>query len=345
MKKAISILILVILFTGLYFLFNNNIKNSKKVDVSDIEVQVDINRYDRAFMSVDTNNLIASLRQLQKEDTTFFNFYTNQMMRFGVLTDTVSPVTLGIEEFLTNPYVHELYDTVQEFHGELEGFDQELEEAFKHFKYYFPNKHIPKVYTVISEFSYNAVTLDTLIIALGLDLYMGKHYKYYGSFDFPFYLINRFEEEYMVPNCMEVLYKAHFDNNSFAATDALIYTMIQNGKKLYFMECMQPMKPKNILVGYSKEQLIWCEQNAMEVWNFYNEKDLFYSKDYMEHKRHVTDGPMTAGMPNEAPGNVGSWIGWQIVNKYMEDAKGQITLEEMLLTEPADILNRAGYKP
>ena len=106
--------------------------------------------------------------------------------------------------------------------------------------------------------------------------------------------------------------------------------MIEKGKKLYFLESMMPEKEKHILIGYTAEQLNWCETSEGEIWAFYNEKDLFYTKNYMEHKKHVDDGPQTSGMPKEAPGNVGTWIGWQIVNQYMKNADGKVSLAMLL---------------
>lgn len=345
MKKVFYLLAIIVLTIIGWFLFSNGNKNTKKVDVSDIEIQLDLTRYEQQFQLIDTNNIIPSLQQLRVRDTIFFDFYTEQMMRFGEVADTMSPVILGIKEFLTNGYVQEMYDTTQEFHGDLSAYKSELTAALKHFKYYFPNKEIPKVYTVVSEFSYTAVTLDTSILVQSLEMYLGKNYKYYYSFDFPQYVVNRFETDYMVPNSMEALYNAHFAVDQWASTDAMIHAMIENGKRYYFMECMQPEKPRHLMIGYTAEQLAWCELEEANIWKLYNEKDLFYSKDYLEHKRHVNDGPLTPGMPSEAPGNVGSWVGWQIVNSYMDKADGKVSLAEMLATPPENILAKAGYKP
>jgi hypothetical protein len=54
---------------------------------------------------------------------------------------------------------------------------------------------------------------------------------------------------------------------------------------------------------------------------------------------------MTAGMPEQAPGNVGSWVGWQIVNQYMENTVDELSLKELLATPPATILAKSNYKP
>jgi len=59
----------------------------------------------------------------------------------------------------------------------------------------------------------------------------------------------------------------------------------------------------------------------------------------------VNDGPSTVGMPPESPGNVGSWVGWQIVTNYMKNAGENVTLQELLKTKPDVILAKSKYKP
>jgi hypothetical protein len=344
-KIIIAFLAAALIFAALWFLLFQG-KDSKIVDVSHIEVEFDITRYDRIFFEkLDPEDLIPTLHQLRDEDTTFFDFYTIQVMRFGRISDTVGPVSLSIYEFLTNEYVQGLRDTIEDRFSDLTPFKKELTDAFRHFIYYFPELPLPEVYTINTEFSYNVVMLDSSVLAVALDMYLGKEYPFYYSFDFPYYLIRRFEPEYMVPNAMEVIYNEYFGPDDFRETDALIYAMIENGKKLYFLECMQPRKPKHLLIGFTKEQLKWCKKEEGEIWRHYNELDLFYSKDYMEHRRHVNDGPSTIGMPPESPGNVGSWVGWQIVNNYMKNAGDNVTLQELLKTKPEVILAKSKYKP
>lgn len=335
--------LLFILSISLFFANCN--KNNKILDLSSTDLEIDINRYEKKFFALDSNNLIFSLQELRKEDSVFFDFYTIQVMRFGRITDTVSPVILSIEEFLTNKNVQELRNTVNNTFSNLAPLKIELTAALKYFKHYFPNKQIPEIRTVISEFGYNAVSLDSTYLVFGLDMYLGKDFKYYGSFDFPNYIIKRFEKEYMVSNAMEVIYKQYFEESELLNTKALVYAMIEHGKKLYFLESMMPEKDKHLLIGYTQKQMAWCEESEADIWAFYNEQDIFYSKNYMEHKKHVEDGPQTSGMPKEAPGNVGSWVGWQIVNQYMKNAQEKVSLAQLLKTDAETIMNKSKYKP
>ena len=320
-------------------------KNNKILDLSSSNLEIKLNRFEKKFEKIDTNNIISSLKSLRSEDSLFFDSYTIQMMRFGRITDTPSVTTKYIREFLTNKDVRNLHDSVSIKFENIKPIEQELTEAMKYFEHYFPNLAIPKVYSVVSEFGYNAVTFDSATLVLSLDMFMGKDFSIYRSIDFPSYKIARFAPQYIAPNAMEVLYLQHFGRNELEETSALVYEMIEKGKKLYFLESMMPEKEKHFLIGYSPEQLAWCNASESDIWAFYNEKDLFYSKSYIEHKKHIDDGPRTAGMPKEAPGNVGSWVGWQIVNAYMKNAGGSVTLEQLLKTPAETIMNKSKYKP
>ena len=59
----------------------------------------------------------------------------------------------------------------------------------------------------------------------------------------------------------------------------------------------------------------------------------------------VTAGPSTDNVFQEAPGQIGNWIGWQIVKSYMKRYP-QTTLKELAKQEDAQVfLEKAKYKP
>jgi hypothetical protein len=58
----------------------------------------------------------------------------------------------------------------------------------------------------------------------------------------------------------------------------------------------------------------------------------------------VLDGPTSQGLPMEAPGNIGSWVGWQIIKKYV--AANNITNLENFCKQKinaAELLQKSGY--
>ena len=81
------------------------------------------------------------------------------------------------------------------------------------------------------------------------------------------------------------------------------------------------------------------------MWSFFIENKLLFSTDQAAYSKYINDGPTTNGFPKESPAKIGAWIGWRIVNTYMEKSKN-INLTDLLRERDAQkILEVSGYKP
>lgn len=323
----------------------------KKVDVSKETVNISIQRFDKDFFAMDTNHLQESEAKLRAQYGTFYNYYILGIMKFGKAPNPMDTTQRDprpfILEYLGNQAIHDLYDTVQHDYADLSDIQSGLTDMFKHFQYYFPKKpRISKVYTFISEFGYGAATYDDSVICIGLDMYLGPQYRYYQSVDLPQFMINKLKREYIVPNTTEALYGLHYDHSEENAELPLIEAMVNEGRKYYFMECMLPNAPDSVIMGYTSKQIDWCRNSEKAIWQYFNERDLLYKVNYMEQKRYTSDGPTTTGMPADSPPKVGSWVGWQIVRRFMKNSGGKVSLQDMLEKYSAkQIFTLSNYKP
>lgn len=323
----------------------------KKVDVSKVEAPMHTLRFERDFFGLDVNNLAAGTTELQQKYGPFYNDYVLGIMAFGAPesrldTSHRDPLT-DIQGFLQNPSDRALYDSVQQRFSDFGSYEKNIQTGVQHFRFYFPDRPAPRViYTFISEFGNAAITYGDTVIGVGLDMYLGENFAMYDGVNFPAYMKRKLRPEFIAPNAMEVLYNNYFDQTAYNAGLPLVEAMINEGKKYYFMECMLPDLPDSTLIGYTKAQEEWCRKSEKSIWQFFNEQDLLYKVNFMEQKRYTTDGPTTPGMPPESPGRIGSWLGWQIVRKYMRDGGGKISLKELAEKKSAkEILAKAGYKP
>jgi hypothetical protein len=225
----------------------------------------------------------------------------------------------------------------------MEKTQGELETAFRYYKYYFPDKNIPEVITLINGPGPAAFTYGDSLLCIALDCYMGENFSYYQYLQIPNYALRRFRPEYIVSNCMEV-----WANHEFGADDAgkkFLDAMIYRGKVLYLKSQLLPDTPDSIITGLREKDLKWCLDNEPEIWKFFIEHDLLYSVDPLAYSKYLTDGPGTSGMPSDAPGNVGSWVGWRIVSRFVE-RNPDITLEQLMKEPNAQIiLTKSKYKP
>ena len=97
--------------------------------------------------------------------------------------------------------------------------------------------------------------------------------------------------------------------------------------------------------GYSSSQLAWCRTNEKLIWSFFIDNKLLFSFDPNLMNKYVNDGPTTNGFPKESPGNIGQFIGWQIVRSYMKNHPG-VSLQKLM--EEKDLIkiyNESQYKP
>jgi len=173
-----------------------------KPDISNIEVVLKVKRFEKDLLA--SKGEPASLLEVQAQYPDFYPVYMQNIMRLSKKNDTITKQSKEISAFLGNKYVRGLFDTCGIQYPNLDKEQKETTEALKYFKHYFPNKPLPqKLISYISEFSLSAMTIDTSILGLGLDMYLGAEYKYYPSIGFPRFMIRKLTRANIVPNKCE----------------------------------------------------------------------------------------------------------------------------------------------
>lgn len=315
-------------------------------DVSKIKVQLESRRLDRDLFALDTNRLADGLNGLQARYPDFLNFYLDTLMGFNIrgdFSDTAAGVQQGLRVFLSHKDYRGLFDTVAAHFPDTRDIEQELTKGFRYMKYYFPDYRVPKlVYFTSGLNSYSAISYDD-IVGVGLDMYLGPHYPFYASVGIAAYLSQRLKPEYIPVDVFKVIYR---DDHPFTMDDRnLLDMMIQRGKEQYFLEQVLPFTDDTLRLGYTARQLQWCRENEAQVYNFFVKDNLLYETRLQEVGRYVNDGPGTAKMPPESPGNIGAFVGLQIVRSYMKEHP-DVTLPQLLRDQDAQrFLEGSKYKP
>ena len=71
-------------------------------------------------------------------------------------------------------------------YNDISDIETSLEQGFKHYLYYFPDKPVPKIATYISGFNYAIITTDS-ILGIGLDMYLGSNSNFYKIWSYSFF--------------------------------------------------------------------------------------------------------------------------------------------------------------
>lgn len=293
---------------------------------------IHIHRYEEALFTIDTSLMEKEILPLL--DT------------FAIFLGAVPPDSAGIRQltdYVSDPFIREIYAKTREVFPDLTHLEKELREAFRHYSYYFPDHPIPEIYTYISGIDYlNAVVYQPPVMLIALDMYLGEDFEPYGQLGLPQYMISRFRKEYLLRDCIQEM--AGFHLKDAYPGDNVLQKMILEGKRLYFLDAMIPGEDDAVKISFTEEQLSWCEENEASFWRFFVENELLYSGDIQVLQKFFNDGPFTRGFPG-SPSRLGSWLGWQVIRSYMTNHP-EVTLQQLLQEQDAQaILNASGYKP
>jgi hypothetical protein len=228
--------------------------------------------------------------------------------------------------------------------GDFQKENKELTKAFRYYSYYFPEKIVPKVITIISGFSY-PVVCDSTSLGISLDMYLGPAYRFYSTLEppLPNYLRSRMHKNYLVCDAMKGWAESDYGIDESSAR--MIDFMISNGRILYFLDKVVPETPDSIKTGFTDAQVEWCKANEKRIWSFFVDNKLLFSIDPNLMNKYVNEGPTTNGFPKESPGNIGKFIGWKIVQSFMKNHP-EISLQQLM--EEKDLIrifNESKYKP
>jgi len=329
------------LFFLVSILFLSSCK-SRKPDISNIKIDLKIERFEKDLISVNEANRDSAIHNLTHKYGDFFYFYFNDF-RWNMQSEADQSWKDSVVAYTADSTLRLLYDSVEKRFSDFSPIENKLSTSLRYFRFYFPDVMIPTIITAINSPGHGAFTYGDSILCIALEDYMSPQFSYYKYLDIPNYLLRKFKPEYIVPNCLQVMItkKFPFDPASKKLLDAMVY----NGKVMYLKSQFMPDEPDSIATGFRGKDLKWCSDNEKEIWKFFLDKNLLYSQDPIEYMPFVNDGPNSSGMPPEAPGNVGSWAGWRIVSAYMK-THSEISLQQLMDEQDAQkILTDSKYKP
>jgi gliding motility-associated lipoprotein GldB len=326
-------------------LFLFGCKNKKDIDVSDIDLEIKVERFDQDLSSLTVQNFPSKLPGLQSKYGIFYTDFMEGMLSIG--TPGEPSFQSNLKTVLSTPDYQALKQEVAAQYPDLEVQEQELTEAFKRVIYYYPDQKIPRLIGFFSGFAVQT-PIGNNYVGIGLDMFLGADSKFYPALrnSIPAYISRRFTPENITPRVMETFIREELFPEPEQAT-SLMQKMIYNGKILYFMDAVMPNVADSLKIGYSTPQMQWAQEFEGGVWAYFLEQNLLYEADYMKIQKYLTDAPFTPGIGegNESAPKLGVFIGWQIVRAYME-RNPEVTMQDLMKENDFQkILDQAKYRP
>jgi hypothetical protein len=327
MKKFFSVLFLVCALVSC--------KDAKKTpNVDNIDVNIEVVRFDKDIFSI---NDVSVLRE---KYGMFFDNFCHFVL--GIGTQDSASFENNLNLFRNDSIVLLAQNKAAAILDDYEKtLNAELTKSFKLYKYYFPKNEIPQIYIYTSGFNQSLI-LDENIIGVGMDKYLGDDEPVYVALGFSKYLVQNMRKEQITGDVIGVL---ALDIIQFDAVRyTLIEKMIYEGKLLYFKQQLCPYLSENDLFGFTKDQLKFCKNNEAQMWTHLVENKLLYSDDYVTITKFTEYAPFTPEFTDDSPGKAANWIGFKIVEKYMNKTNASL-LELINEKKHEKILREAKYSP
>jgi gliding motility-associated lipoprotein GldB len=209
----------------------------------------------------------------------------------------------------------------------------ELEQALAYLKSYYPDFKAPKVYTYVSGFGIDLLVEEDILV-IGLDYFLPSDHAFQP--DLPKYIASRYERKYLVP--MVVLAISSRYNEIDPKDNTLLAEMVYYGKAYHFVKSILPCTSDQYIIGYTPEQIQACWDNEDLIWTHFIENELLFETNPFEIRKYIGEAPSTDAISADAPGRIGRWIGWNIVEEYA--IQQDLSLPELMRESDAKKLFR-----
>ena len=309
-------------------------------DLSNINVDIKLIPFYEDLNSIPPDSVEYKIEYLKSKYDKFLDVYSAKVIRIGSSDD--ADYAYNLKGFLEYKPNKEVFLKCKEVFGDLNALKSSIDEAYKHYLYYFPHTTLPDIYLHISGFNQSMIA-DSGLISISVDKYLGADCKFYELLAIPVYMRRKMTPEKVVPDLMRATAYINFPQSD--SIDDVANNIIYQGKALWFVKKMIPDINDTLLFDYTPDELKWCKNNESKMWETMVEKKHVFNNERMVIQKYIGDAPFTNFFTDKSPGRAGTYIGYQIVKAYM-DKHPELTLKDLMLQDNGHlILRESGYRP
>ena len=324
-------------------------------DVSGIRINIRTERYERDFFRIDTNDIAGSLQALLRAYPRFTPDFIENIVGLDLdsLLEPRNAQDAALRLFLRD--YRPLKDSCDVLYRSFDQEAGEIRQGLQFVKYYFPAYRLPAaiitfIGPVNASFQTSFGTQGDVItregLGVGLQLHMGKDFSLYrseeGQEQYPSYLSRNFDSKHIAVNCMRNIIDDLYPDSS--AGKPLVDLMVEKGRRMYLLTHLLPYTPEYLCFNYTEEQLKGCYRSEASIWSFFLNNELLHNTEESTIENYIGEGPTTQGLGEASPGNIGTFVGLQIVRKYLENHP-RTSLPQLMKLDDGTIFNEARYKP
>ncbi|MGQ9864381.1 MAG: gliding motility protein GldB-related protein [Bacteroidia bacterium] len=291
----------------------------------------------------------------QKRDTTILKPLVPFVYDCLYVGDTSVPRTVVYEDLqmlATDSALQWLIDTVLKVYPPQYDWNASIGELWRWWKYYFPADTMPTVVTFVGGYPpIGAFTLEKdqaylgkKYLMLGLHYFLGDTFAYYPV-DLPYYIRRRCTAPHLPIYVGLRLVQSRMPKLHPTTLPRLVEYIIHQGIQMYTLAQVLPSLPDTLRFFYTQSHMTWLQSHLAQAYR--EMLPLLYEANYLKIQRFVGEEPFTKGLGQESPPRLAAYIGYQIVQKYMQK-NPHITLPDLLATpiqKYEKLLRETHYQP
>lgn len=304
------------------------------INISNEGVDLKFHRIDKALFSQAENDSIQ-----WDNNGEFMKLYGQFVLELGALG---SPgFQANLRGFVNDRDMRQLYDKTQEIYPDSEELEAGFINAIAAYQHYFPDSVVPQIMGTITGLNYAVFTGDSTL-GIGLDMFLGRDFEIYPMIGIPQYMSNTMTPDHLVPQAMYGWVQSMYEDS--VTGGSMLDQMVFHGSVLYSLDAMLKNTPDSLKIGYSTAEMAWTDDREAKIWATIIDNELLYNTDHLTIAKWIEPGPFTSGLPDESPGKLGRYIGWQIVRKYMK-GRPKVDIPALFTTDAQTVLRNSKYKP
>lgn len=240
---------------------------------------------------------------------------------------------------INNEAIDTLYQEAQAVFEDLTPITRDLNTMFGKLQTLFPATRTPRLVTGVTGL-YNDLFISDSLIIVGIDFFIGDQATYRPQ-NTPEYMLRRYDKEHLTAIIAKFMAGQKIQNGQ---KGTLLSEMIDFGKTYYLASRLLPCTADSLLMGYTPEEMKLIEENEPAIWANFVENEILYETSHVTKRRFLGERPNVYEISQKCPGRIGAWVGWRIVEQYME--RTEVSIIDLIAERDNEkIFMQSGYKP
>lgn len=243
-----------------------------------------------------------------------------------IIPDDTLSTTDKLKTFANQTNIKFFFDGIDNTFPNLDKENKMLSKLKENYEHSLAKK-FPVIYSIISPYNQSVLLLDTDAAAIALNHYLGENYKPYSYF--PKH-IRMFKTPAKLPfNLIESILRTEYPYRP--DQDNLMERMLYEGIIKYAALQLLQIDDVATCCSFTDEQLQWCEQNRTSIFKKVFDDGLYQKSDPSLFESMLSPAPFSAPISPDSPGEIGKWIGLQLIQKIVSSQ--QISIRQLLENE------------